>query len=459
VYRVGVEDYSAQLAAYAADFRLADAPAEVVRMAKRVVLDQLGCQIACSTLPWSLQTRDAVLALGTGGGATIVYHGDRVGVDNAAFLNSAFGHGNEIDDASVRTPSHCGSVIVPAALAVAEHRRSSGRAVLEAVIIGYEVWMRISYATEPQMRRRGHHSPPAHGPFGAAAAVAHLMGLDQRTTLNALAIAGSHAAGLAEYTRGGGSVKRIHCGIGSMAGVRSAFMAAYGMTGPPAVLEGERGFCNVFAGECDLAQLVRGLGSDYDILQTGFKRYSCAFVSHTALEAMDAICARHQLTAADIAGVTVGVNADAAKHFYAGGPPTDLLTAQFSLGHSLAIRLLRTGNGPWDWRVEDLGAPDVIAFASRVRTVVDPVADREKHDNMGALVQVTTRDGRTFEERQRYSKGLPENPLSDDEFAAKFTSLAVPQLGTTAATRIIDWVERLDAHDDAATLIPLLLRN
>jgi 2-methylcitrate dehydratase PrpD len=284
------------------------------------------------------------------------------------------------------------------------------------------------------------------------------MGLDRRTTLHALGVAGSHAAGLAEYTRGGGTVKRIHCAIGAMSGVRSAYMAEHGMTGPPAVLEGERGFCNVFAGECDLPQLTRGLGSEYDILQTGFKRYSCAFVSHTALEAMDTIVARGRLSAADIAAVEVGVNADAAKHFYAGGPPADLLTAQFSLGHALAIRLLRTGNGPWDWRVEDLGAPDVLSFAARVTTAVDPIADAEKHDNMGALVRVTTHDGRILEERQRYSKGLPENPMSDEEFAAKFTGLVVPLLGAPAASRIIDWVAHLEEHVDTTALVPLLVR-
>ena len=94
---------------------------------------------------------------------------------------------------------------------------------------------------------------------------------------------------------------------------------------------------------------------------------------------------------------------------------------------------MRDGNGPGDWHERDLGAPDLVAFSGRVRVVVDPVADGEKHDNMGALVQATTTDGRHLEERLRYSKGLPENPMSDAEFQAKFTSLAAPQLGAEKA--------------------------
>lgn len=455
-----MEDYSAQLARYSAEFRLADAPPDVVRTAKRVVLDQLGCQVASSTLPWSRKFRDAILATGTSGGTTVVYHGDKVSVDNAAFLNSAFGHGNEIDDACVRTPSHSGSVIIPAVLALAEQLKSPGIKVLEAVIIGYEVMMRVSYATSPYLRTRGHHGPPAVGPYGSAAAAAHLLGLDAAGTLNAIAIAGSHSAGLLQYTRGGGSVKRVHCAIAAMSGVRSAIMASKGITGPPTVLEGEKGFCKTFAGDCDLPQLVRGLGTGYVMMETGFKRYSCCFHTHTALEAMDTIVARDHITANDIAEVSVGASAEGVKHFYAGdGPPMDMLSAQFSMGHCLAVRLLRDGNGFWDWKESDLGAPDLVDFAARVKTVVDPVADNERHDNFGTLVTVKTRDGRTIVERLRYSKGLPQNPLNDAEFLAKFTYLVVPQLGDGAANRIIDAVEHLETNTDASRLVALLVRE
>jgi 2-methylcitrate dehydratase PrpD len=100
----------------------------------------------------------------------------------------------------------------------------------------------------------------------------------------------------------------------------------------------------------------------------------------------------------------------------------------------------------------------VLAFAARVTFGVDPVADAEKHDNMGALVGVTTFDGRTFEERVRYSKGLPENPMSDAEFEAKFRELAEPLLGAERCGRIIAWVDDIEHHVDAGTVLPLLVR-
>jgi 2-methylcitrate dehydratase PrpD len=124
----------------------------------------------------------------------------------------------------------------------------------------------------------------------------------------------------------------------------------------------------------------------------------------------------------------------------------------------LAQRLLRGGNGFWDWREEDLGAADIADFATRVTTVVDPVAEDERRDNMGTLVRVTTRDGRVFEERQRYSKGLPENPMSDGEFRAKFDSLAVPQLGSRSADEIAGLVENLAHSDDVSALVRASVR-
>ena len=97
--------YSAALAQFSHDFRLENAPAVVVEMAHRVLIDQLGCEIAGSTLPWSGRFRASVTALGSSGPARIVNHGDAVSVDDAAFLNSAFGHANEMDDACTRTPT------------------------------------------------------------------------------------------------------------------------------------------------------------------------------------------------------------------------------------------------------------------------------------------------------------------------------------------------------------------
>lgn len=449
--------YSATIANFASTFRLADAPADVLRRAKQVLIDQLGCEIAGSTLPWSGKFRQSIAALGSRGDATVVYHGDSVSVDNAAFLNSAFGHANEIDDACVRTPTHAGSVVIPAALAAAQHTGASGATLLEAIIIGYEVMMRVSYTTSPHLRTRGHHAPPSLGVFGAAAATAHVLGLDPDTTLNAIAIAGSHAAGLLEYTRTGGSVKRIHCAIGAAAGLRSAYMAKAGISGPRTVLEGEKGYCKVFADKSDLTQLTRGLGKDFVILQTGFKRYSCCFHFHTALEGLGALVTEHSLKPDDIGSVVIGMSEEGLRHTGTIHRPKDVLGAQFSLGYCMAMRALRGRNGFWDYRQEDLGDPQLLAFADKVTGVADAVANSERADNFGSLVHIEMKDRKVFEKRVRYSRGLPENPMTEGEFQDKFNGLVTPLLGAKGAAAILDCIDGLATSNNVSGLVGLLV--
>ena len=115
------------------------------------------------------------------------------------------------------------------------------------------------------------------------------MGFDLEKTINALGIAGSHSAGLIEYTKTGGSVKRIHSAIPTQAGVRAALFSEIGITAPHTILEGEKGFCKVFAGEYDLSRLTDGLGESWHLLDNGLKPYSCCHLIHAAFDALDNI--------------------------------------------------------------------------------------------------------------------------------------------------------------------------
>ncbi len=180
--------------------------------------------------------------------ATVAFFGDKMSPDDAAFLNSTFNHANESDDTHLKSPTHPGGIATPASFALGEYTACSGRDLLLAMIAAYEVQIRISWACSPYLIYRGHHPPVGVGPFGGAAAGAVLMKFDKELTTNALGIAGSHSAGLIEYTKTGGSVKRIHSAIAAQAGVRAALFAQAGITGPYSILEGEKGFCKTFGG-------------------------------------------------------------------------------------------------------------------------------------------------------------------------------------------------------------------
>ena len=430
---------------------------EVVEQGKRMLLDQVACEVAGATLPWSRQYRDAMASLGSGGEATIVYYGDAFPLDQAAFVNAAFGHANEFDDTHLGAAMHPGSIVFPAVTALAESRHLSGRSTLEAAIVGAEIMIRIAAAAAPHLHERGHHVPSSAGPFGAAAACSRLLGLDAEGALQAMGIAGSHASGLMEYSRTGGSVKRIHCAIPAAAGLRSAVMAAHGITGPRSVLEGERGFFVVFPGACDRTVLVGGLGDAYQLLGTSFKPFACNLSTHGALEALADLIAEHGFAAADVAAIEIGTSSSAVRDIGAIVEPEDILGAQTSFAFGAAVRLLRGGNGPNDYHEADLRDPRFLALAHRVKLHVDPQCDEERKTlrNRSAVVTVRTTGGRSFERRVRFPKGSPERPLSNDDLFAKFTAAVTPQLGVSRTAELADRLWNIEALDDMAALLPL----
>ncbi len=454
---------SRTLADWVASLRLEDIPEDVKAHARRFILDNFGCQIAGATLPWSQTYYNVLRSSRSGSGATVAYFGDKLAPDDAAFLNSTFNHANETDDTHLKSPTHPGGIAVPAALALAEHAKATGDKLLLAVIAAYEIQIRISWACSPYLIYRGHHPPVGVGPFGAAMAGAVLMGFDGETTLNALAIAGSHSAGLIEYTKTGGSVKRIHSAIPTQAGVRAALFAQAGITGPHSILEGEKGFCKVFAGDYDLNRLTEGLGTRYHLLDNALKPYSCCHLIHAAFDALDNLRDREPLVPEQVKQITVYTNSEPIlSHIGSIIEPDDILGAQFSLPFSMAMRLhhggrgVNGGNGFWDYPRVNLKDPALVASARRVKCVV---ADRNEWSavDKGAGIEVETTDGRKLREIVAYSKGLPENPMSEDEVKEKFRSLVDPILPQGRSQQIIAAVDKVEAIKDIGELARLLV--
>ncbi|MBI3937095.1 MAG: MmgE/PrpD family protein [Betaproteobacteria bacterium] len=451
------------LAQWIANLRLRDVPDEVREHARRFILDNFGCQIAGATLPWSQAYYEVVRKTRSGTHSTVAYFGDRLSPDDAAFINSTFNHANETDDTHLKSPTHPGSIAVPAALAMAEYARADGEKLLAAVIAAYEIQIRISWACSPFLIYRGHHPPVGVGPFGAAAAGAILMGFDAERTLNALAIAGSHSAGLIEYTRTGGSVKRIHSAIPAAAGVRAALFAEAGITGPHSILEGDKGFCKVFAGDYDLNRLTEGLGTRYHLLDNALKPYSCCHLIHAAFDALDQLRDREPLTPGQVKSITVYTNSEPIlSHIGSIVEPQDILGAQFSLPFSLAMRLhhggrgVNGGNGYWDYPNVNLKDPRLLETARNVKCVVPDNAEWARVDK-GAGIEVETTDDRRLREIVPYSKGLPENPMSAAEVKEKFHSLVDPILPAGRPDEIVAAVDHVETIKSVEKLAQLLV--
>src|SRR5947199_1027984 len=364
-----------QLAEYAAALRYNDLPDAVVACAKDAIIDTVAACICGSALPWSRIVIDYAERTGPGGTSHILGRGSAVQAPAAALANGALAHAFELD--SLTRPgagAHPGATVFPPALAVAQQPgvNSTGRDLIAAFVAGNEVMIRIGRATGHTNEARGFHAPGTTGPFGAAMACGHLLGLDADKMANAIGLAGSLAGGLLEFAKGdGGMVKRLHLGRASEAGVLAASLAAGGFTGPKTVLEGEFGFLRVFCTEFDEAELTRGLGRDYVTLSTVLTRYPVHATAHAAVRAVRDLQAEHRFARGDVESITVTGNRRMVERHNI-TEPTALMLAQYSIPFCIALALFREARDPESYDGGALADPRVRALTRRVRLVPEP---------------------------------------------------------------------------------------
>jgi 2-methylcitrate dehydratase PrpD len=450
------------LAAFVSGSDYEDLPAEVVEKTKYIVLDQIGCQLASSTLPWNALVYDHVRSIGAAGRSTIVGHGLKTHPECAALVNATFGHGFEIDDFHIECFAHPGCVAVPSALAMAEHQHLDGRGLLTATALAAEVLLRIGKASGySSVVERGFHETSMQGPFGAAAAASKALGLDPEGALNALSIAGSHASGTLEYGQSGGDVKRLHAGIAATGGIRSALLSARGLTGPPTILEGRRGVFQAFANTFDAAQAEDQLGERYHLLGVGFKAYSCMGLIHSQIDAVTRILDEHPLGVEDIDEIVLGTSKLGYSHAGAIGPrPTDITAAQFSSHFSIGLTVAVGANDFAAYReaqAADFADPRVLHVASRVRVVVDDACERAFPAHNMATATIRTRDDRMLTATIPEARGFPDNPLPLQSLEEKFLGLAAAILPRDRAERLKHTILNLEALDNIGQLTGLLV--
>lgn len=450
-----------ELAAFVDRTGYAALPSGVIEHAKHVILDQLGCQLVGSQLPWNGIVADYAHKFGRAGRSTVIMTGDRLDAEAAALANGTFGHGFEIDDFHIGCFAHPGCVVVPTTLAIAEEHRLSGRDALLATALAAEVLLRVGRANGySSVVDRGFHETSTQGPFGAASGAAKLLRLDVGRIVNALSIAGSHASGTLEYGQSGGDVKRLHAGMAAAAGIRSARLADAGLTGPPTVFEGRRGFLQAFADRSDAGAALDGLGESYHLLGIGFKAYCCMGLIHSQIDAVRELLDRHRLSAEQIEEIVIGTSRLGHSHGAAVGPaPADITAAQFSSHFSIGLTVAAGANdfgAYWQAQEDRFADPRVRDIARRVRVQVDDECEAAFPAHNMAKATIRIRDGHTFQCTVPEARGFPDNALTAVEIERKFLGLACVVLPRERAQRILETVLEFERLEDVSGLMRLL---
>ncbi len=428
---------TAQLARFCANVSVASLPLAVLERTPMLVLDLLGSIVRArdesSITPALLNT---VASLGLSNGTARVF-GDSVpySPSGAALLNGALGHALDFDDTHAAGTLHPGAPVIAAAIAAAEATAASGADTLAAIVAGYETCCRIALALPAgDHYTRGFHPSATCGAFGAAAAAARIFGLDERGIESALGIALSQTAGSLQFLENGAQTKPFQVGWAAMSGLFAASLARDGYKGPAQAIEGRHGFLQGYAPAPDPERVTEGLGTQFELMQTGIKPYPSCRYGHAGIDAVLALRAEFGLLPQDVESITYG--SSKAGLLLVGTPiehkrnPRNIVDAQFSAPFVLAAALV-DGSMGWD-SYERLDDHVIRALLPKVNCIHDPEIEAEFPANMSGRITIVA-GGETYSRKIVVPLGEPANFLSNDALRTKFMNLAAPVLGDDKA--------------------------
>ncbi len=456
-----------RLAAYAQRFAYQHLPPAVVHEVKRRLLDSLGCALSAWTAPPCRIARCLAQSVKIPTGATLWGTGHKTLPDLAAFANGALVRYLDFNDTYLsKEPAHP-SDNLSAVLAVGEAARGSGKQVIEASALAYEVHSRLCDAAALRPRGWDHVT---YGPISSALAVAKLMKLSKAQMVQAVNLAGVSNIALRQTRVGDLSMWKA-CAFSNAArnGVFAATLARLGMTGPSPIFEGDKGFMKLVSGPIDLPPLggEGPVGQDpapYKILDTYIKHYPVEYHAQTAVEA--ALVIREEVLKAEgragLAGITeieIG-SYDVAIEIIGRDPekwrPHTRETADHSFPYCVAVALSDgtvTLNSFSEKRLRDSA---LLKLMQKVRVIEQEEFIGWYPQAMPTRITVRTASGKEFVKQIDFPLGHPRNPMSDREVEDKFRGLAAGRLDRGRAGKVIDQVWKLDTLKDIGALMPLL---
>ena len=414
---------------------------EMIKVSSDYVLDWLGAAIAGQVTPPGQILMDYAFAQGDGT-CSIVGSELTRSAEVAALVNGGLSHIVEMDDLDRGSVLHPGAVVIPAALAVAEREQASGRDFLAAVIVGYEVAIRIGEAVGKQHYFYFHNTATC-GVFGAAAAAGYLLGLSAEQVVWALGNAGTQAAGLWEFNRDGAMSKHLHAGRAAASGVLAADLAARGFTGTRFILEGERGFFAATAPDAQPERVIEGLGdgaSPLKICGVSIKPHASCRHTHPAIDA--ALALRPELDLMAIEQITID-SYQAALDLCDNPAPHSPYAAKFSLHYCVASALYRGRAGLTDFTLDEIQTVAVQSLLSRTVATVAPDMEARYPAAWPTRLRIRLKDGTIHETTVDNPKGDPENPLSQAELEDKFGDLVAFGGQTARTPAYLAWIRGL----------------
>jgi 2-methylcitrate dehydratase PrpD len=428
--------------------RYEDLPDDVREVGRHCVLDFLGCALAGAAEPPVEILVATVVRPERSTEAALIGRPERAARLTAALVNGTAGHALDFDDTHTRMNGHPSAPVLPALLALAETENADGCRFLTALVAGIELECRLGALLGGRHYEIGFHSTGTVGTFGAAAACAHLLGLEGDGWLHAIGIAGSEAAGLKAAF--GTMTKPLHAGRAASGGLLAALLASGGFTAASDVLETEQGFTGTHAGAAPDPAALERLAGRFLIRETLFKYHAACYLTHAAIEAARRLREEHALDPRAIESVVVTVAPSLLGVCNIAEPRTGL-EGKFSLRATTALALLGEDTGAvTTYSDAKMGDAPLVRLRDRVRVEVDRALSPTR-----ARVAVLA-GGRRLEDEA--DTGVPASDLTEQRrhLRAKFDALSAPVLGKRRAGEVAETALAVDQLPSLQDLIQRL---
>jgi len=444
-------DTTEMLAEFAATLSFDRIPERAREYCKNLLLDTLACAVAGHQGEETHQVAALASGLAQSKESSVI-GGDRLSLAGATMLNGYLVTAVTMCDIHRSTLTHVTPEVIPPALAIAERDGLSGRDLLVALAAGCEVTTRIGIGLDyPEFRKRGWHGPGVIGPFGAAAAVGRLRGIDPETMARAFGLAGSQAAGT--FAAWGTPTVKFHQCRGALSGLMAALLAEQDFLATREFLTAQDGgLYTTYTNGGKPETATADLGQRWELEQIALRLWPSASTIQGMITAMFDLVEKHQLTPDKVKQVRIAMSKTAVdlhgifpryKAKFDALLSTHYATAAILHDRELSLAQFEPA------RYDD---PQLRKFAAeKVEVRTDPALT-----GVQAVVEAETTDGKTLTVRCDHPRGSAENPLTRAQIEDKFRTYAKERLTDAHVEEVIAAVARLEELGSVRKLMDML---
>lgn len=431
-------------AEFVKNLKLNDLDEDTTQKAKDCLLDFIGAVLGGAKTSAGEISLEFARSLGGPEQVTIWATNDKVSCQSAAFVHGTMGTALDIDDGHRMAVGHPGGVVIPAAFSIAENNQNTGKELLEAIVCGYEVAIRVGHILISQ-NPQAESGSGRWGSVGAATAVAKLLHLNLEEIEQALAISATFApvAPVIDDLKKKGfmPMTKFSSGWGALVGICSALLAKRGFTGISSTID------------FSLSSLP-DFGDSFEIKNVYFKPYTSCRWTHPAIEGTIQLMNKHSDLKRDTIK-RISVRTFLLASGLSEPHPQTVESAQYSIPFLVGAAVIDREVGPEQITEERLSDPDILSIADKVEVIHVSELDNYFPRMTPSEIEITTSD-RCYRTKITRPRGDAQNPMSDKELVDKFKKLATRSIHQKASERVIKVVKMLEKLPNLTELTSVL---